>query len=469
MTRQIEVDVVGNASKLNTALDSATEKSSKFGDAVKGFGLGVGLAAFGALTGGISSVQDALGKADEAFKDDQVSQAALGTALKNNVPNFNGNTSAIENAIAANDKFGFSVDDQRSSLALLVGVTKNVGDAQNAQAAAMDLARLKGISLGDATNIIIKAEEGRTTGLKALGIEVQKGADASQVLADVEKVAGGQAAAYAETSDGKLAASQTKVNEAMVKVGAVLDQVSQVALPILADALSNGIEMFQKMYTQVQPFIEQLAKNLAPTIKQIGDVAATVFPYIVTAVQTLIGVWQTEISIFITVAQKVIDIMNSIWTTVKPVVANIINAVTSLVTFFSGVPDKISSAVSGMWNGIWDGFRSVIDDIIRGWNSLQFSVPSVDLGPLGKVGGFSIGVPQIPLLHSGGIVPGPTGADVLTMLQAGERVIPVSQANKATGNTYITINATGLTDDALARKIVYPLKKELLRQGVSFA
>jgi hypothetical protein len=115
-----------------------------------------------------------------------------------------------------------------------------------------------------------------------------------------------------------------------------------------------------------------------------------------------------------------------------------------------------------MWDGIWNAFRGVINTLIRGWNSLKFTVPSIDLGPLGKIGGFTIGTPDIPYLHQGGVVPGPPGADVLAVLQAGERVVPRGAA--AASAPTIVVNITGgLVDgptidaltNALARRLRY--------------
>jgi hypothetical protein len=57
-----------------------------------------------------------------------------------------------------------------------------------------------------------------------------------------------------------------------------------------------------------------------------------------------------------------------------------------------------------MWNSIVSGFRSALNTIISGWNNLSFTTPSVDLGPLGSFGGFTIGTPNIPLLQRGGLI-----------------------------------------------------------------
>lgn len=67
----------------------------------------------------------------------------------------------------------------------------------------------------------------------------------------------------------------------------------------------------------------------------------------------------------------------------------------------SGVT-TIKNAVTNMFSPMWEGFRSAVNSIIRGWNNLSFSIPSVDLGPLGSVGGFTVSTPNIPTLQQSG-------------------------------------------------------------------
>ncbi|GAB4582627.1 hypothetical protein Ntsu_04590 [Nocardia sp. IFM 10818] len=80
----------------------------------------------------------------------------------------------------------------------------------------------------------------------------------------------------------------------------------------------------------------------------------------------------------------------------------VVSKFTELITFVVELPGKISSAASGMWDGIWNAFKSVINLIIRGWNSLEFKIPGFKVGPVGY-DGFTLGLPKIPELAGGGL------------------------------------------------------------------
>jgi phage-related protein len=134
-----------------------------------------------------------------------------------------------------------------------------------------------------------------------------------------------------------------------------------------------------------------------------------------------------------------------------------------VVGFYTGMPGRIAAAAAGMFDGVKDAFKGAINWIIRAWNNLEFKVPSIDLpGPLGKVGGFTLGLADIPELHGGGVVPGPAGADVLTMLRAGERVTPAGAA----GGTVVNITVNGALDPtAVGRQIISLIQTEIRLSG----
>lgn len=86
----------------------------------------------------------------------------------------------------------------------------------------------------------------------------------------------------------------------------------------------------------------------------------------------------------------------------------------------------IANAVKGGINSMIGYFESGLNGIIKRWNGLEFKVPHVDLGPLGKIGGGTIGVPDIPLVHIPRLRKGAFDllGDTLAQLHRGEMVVP---------------------------------------------
>lgn len=128
--------------------------------------------------------------------------------------------------------------------------------------------------------------------------------------------------------------------------------------------------------------------------------------------------------------------VGNVWQWVKTAVANVGNFIkntwNSLIGFFTGLPGRIGRAVSGMWNGIKDGFRSAINWIIGKWNRFEIGFGPVRIpGPVPDIPRMAIGTPNIPFLamggilqRSGGVVVGDEGPELLT-LPRGARVDPL--------------------------------------------
>lgn len=103
----------------------------------------------------------------------------------------------------------------------------------------------------------------------------------------------------------------------------------------------------------------------------------------------------------------------------------------ALVGFVRRLPGRISAAASGMFNGLKDAFRGAINWIIDKWNGLSFSLPSVKIPGIGKVGGATLSTPDIPRLAKGGIVRARPGGTLALLAEGGddEMVTPLSGPN----------------------------------------
>jgi hypothetical protein len=263
-------------------------KSKGYRQFTQGLGMGAGIAAFNLIGQAVGKVFDVLGDATRAAIEDQQSQAKLGAALVANVKNFYGNTAAIERVLKARMALGFSDDEQRDSLALLVAATGDVTKALTTQRTAMDLARLKGISLGDASEALVKVEAGQFRILKSLGIELANGATQTEALAAVQAVAAGQAEDYSATTSGAVLAMQVQFNELQEEIG-------QELLPILLELATFAKD------TLIPAFSDLIASIKAMPWKEIGlGISATIdfFDRLAERIGAVIGAIQDFNEIF---------------------------------------------------------------------------------------------------------------------------------------------------------------------------
>jgi len=106
----------------------------------------------------------------------------------------------------------------------------------------------------------------------------------------------------------------------------------------------------------------------------------------------------------------------------------------NIVDFFKKLPARISSAVSGMWDGLKNAFKNAVNWIIDKWNGfrLQITLPSL-------LGGGTIGLdtPNIPRFHDGGVMPGAPGSEGLAILEAGEKVSPNDFGGAGMGSSIV--------------------------------
>jgi hypothetical protein len=127
--------------------------------------------------------------------------------------------------------------------------------------------------------------------------------------------------------------------------------------------------------------------------------------------------------------------------------------------FIRQIPGWIGGAFSGIASTISGPFRSAFNFIADAWNNtvgqLSFSIPSWVPG----IGGNGFSVPRLPHFHAGGVVPGVVGTEVMTVLQAGERVGSVASGG---GGQTIVINVGG---QRLGDLLLDPLRQAIRTRG----
>lgn len=263
--------------QVSSRLDRVRDKFNQMGKGAAAASL-LGNVGAMALNKGFSLVGDAvshvigfLGDSAHAYIEDERSIQQLNTSLKANVAGWNGSTDAIERTIKTRRELGFTDEEQRQSLAGLVAATHDVSKALSVEGVAMDLARFKHIDLAEASQALTKVEAGSYRVLKSLGIQLKEGATQTEALAAVEKVAGGQAAGFADTIEGRLVVAQVKAHEAEVKLGDGLAHLEAFVLPAVADAVVGLADRIDKLAFNMGHLGDVIPKE------QLGDTVGPFF------------------------------------------------------------------------------------------------------------------------------------------------------------------------------------------------
>jgi phage-related protein len=518
---------------VSAKVDDAGKHVGGFKSVLQGIGQGVGQAAFGLVDSALDKTIGFLSDSSKAYQDAQISQQNLALSLKNNVPNWDGSTKAIEASTKAGTDWGFSANDVRNSLGQLVGITHDVGKAQADLTLAQNLARAKNIDLATATDIVTKAAQGNGKALKALGIDTTGVKDAAGYLDAIQKNVKGSAEEWAKTNEGKTAVSNAKLQESMEKVGKVVSNITTAVLPPLIDAFSGIVNVISDdVIPAVEPIVDAFGKQLPGAIatvqgfingiigtfkgaggsasglgkdvsglgKTFSKVFADIKSIVDSGVKIVSGLWKTfggDITKYVKVALQYVQetfqnalkfvqglfdtfaalfrgdwsgvwngikemfgavwdqigsifkaalgifpilldaagkvlgaIWDGIWTALKTAIRVAWDAIIGIIKFelglpgqlmkaafdglvkiVTGMPGAIAGAAKGMFDGISGAFKAAVNFIINGWNGIKFGIPGFDLGPI-HYGGFSLGVPHIPTLHTGGVVPGLPGTEV---------------------------------------------------------
>ena len=140
--------------------------------------------------------------------------------------------------------------------------------------------------------------------------------------------------------------------------------------------------------------------------------------------------WQTILIVLTGPIGLAVSAIVTHWDTIKKAIVGVFDWVknnwSSILGFFISPISTIVRAFEGLGDSIRRILKGAINFLIDGWNALEFRIPGFDPPGPGSFPGFTLGVPDIPRLATGGIVSGPT----LAMIGEGgrpERVEPLDK------------------------------------------
>lgn len=174
-----------------------------------------------------------------------------------------------------------------------------------------------------------------------------------------------------------------------------------------------------------------LASFLIPALQTMWTtLTTTVIPAIWSFTSALLANPITWIVIGVAALIAALILLVTHWDQVKQVVGAVVNWIVDrwngLMSWFAGIPAWFGRIFSGIGDAIGSAFKSAINFVIGlvNWviDRINWLLDRIN-DASGIVGIPAIPhIPHIPRMHTGGVVPGMPGQEVMTILQAGERV-----------------------------------------------
>jgi hypothetical protein len=269
MTVGLVVEILGDASKLNSELDKSE-------GSVKGWGGALGSSAVkvAAVAGAVGIAAVAISGMTDAAAADAAEQEKLEAAIRASGAATGDWQAQTEAAIAAAQEKAFTDTEAREALQSLVTATGSVTEATALMSSAQDIARFAGVDLAAAADAIAKAEAGSDGALRKLIPGLEKGATASDTLAAATKAAAGQADTYAESAAGMQAKGSNAFDELTETIGAVFLPVLEAILPALIPLLKAFGELVESILPVITPLLKLLGQALGIVAGAISGVVS---------------------------------------------------------------------------------------------------------------------------------------------------------------------------------------------------
>ena len=235
----------------------------------KAGGLGSALGKVGSIAGGFVLAQGIMqapgflmGAADAAAEE-QASLARLQKAVENTGGSWDVYGSQLDAVVEAGMKKGFTDDEQRSALALLMAQTNDAGEAQRRFALAQDVARGAGIDLSMSSKLLGKVTDENANVFKRMGINLEAGATETEAFAALQQKFGGQADAYAASTAGQMA-------NAKIQMGELYESIGYLVLPIMTKLVGVVVE---KLIPAGQKLVAEWGPKLKQAFQDVKDAA----------------------------------------------------------------------------------------------------------------------------------------------------------------------------------------------------
>ena len=450
---KVKITFDADFDELKRGVKGAENEVQSFGDRMGKFGkiAGAAFAAAGAAALAYGAVL--LKQGVESAIADEAAQEKLRLTLENVTGATDAQVKAVEDQILKTSLLTGLTDEQlRPSFERLVRATKDSDQALKLQAVAVDVAAGSGKSLEAVTNAMAKAAEGNTASLAKLGVGLTsaqlKTMSMDEITKQLANTFGGQAAAQADTFQGKMARLKVAFDEGKETVGS-----------FLLDAITPLINIVvNTVIPAIQTFIDSMGgkEGLSNAFMNVIDIAKKILIPILDGIKFAFNVIKDAVMANKDEFQALFQFLAKY---IAPFLGNVLKVAIEGVGLAIGVLINVLGKLIAGWEKVFEVVGRVIDkvrsfiDLVRNNAAVRGIASVID----SVFGGFRAAGGAVSAGKS--YVVGERGAELFVPSSNGT-IVP----NGAGGSINITVN--GAVDPiSTARQIANILNREATLNG----
>ena len=388
---KVKITFDADFDELKRGISGAENEVQSFGDKMGKFGKMAGAAFAVAGAAALAYAGVLLKQGVESAIADEAAQQKLALTLQNVTGATDAQIAAVEDQILKTSLLTGKTDDElRPSFERLVRATKDSDAALKLQSLALDVSAGSGKSLEAVTNAVAKAQEGNTASLAKLGIGLTsaqlKTMSMDEITKQLADTFGGQAAAQADTFQGKMARLTVAFNEGKETVGSfvldaitpLIDTVVNTVIPAISnfidsmggkEGLSNAfmtiIDIAKKIFVPILEGLKFAFDRIRDAVMENKDEFAALFQFLAKYVAPLLG----------GVLKLAVEGIGVALGVVINVVGDLIGGFKTLFTWIGNVIDKIQGLINLVKNNpVVQGIAGAISSAFGGFRAAGGSV-----------------------------------------------------------------------------------------------
>lgn len=213
----------------------------------------------------------------------------------------------------------------------------------------------------------------------------------------------------------KVVGTFTMIKSLIESAMQVIQGIIDVVVGIISGDWSRAWDGIKAIFEGVWDAIKAVLSNALDVLKTLLAIAWEGIKRVISGawdgiVSAVRGYVSTMVGIITKIPSRIWATIDGLWSGIETGISTAMDWVSDriddIVSFATGLPGRMVGVFVGMWDGIKEAFRSTLNWIIRKWNDLSFTIPSVSVFGK-KLGGTTIGTPNIAYLARGGLAFGP--------------------------------------------------------------